>query len=235
MPVKSKGYQDFSGLRVADAAAKSATPPVDTATGISFTIPGGATTTDPGDGIWASWPLFDIIGRRCRAGTVQPYDLFEAMLYLQEVTAPSLTSDSWVGIGISNRAEIDGAVNAYFGAIKYASSVRGARAGGISAGTASITDDASPDGAMRQIQVDSAYSFGGQFGTVFVTGLTAGGLNIFGNFDTASRGVNASMVVAPADPHVFIAAGRTAATAGEVTLVARPLYQALAFGKIPTF
>ena len=230
----SRAPVDKLVLNVGRAAATSTTPPVQVAGGIRFDVPGGASTPDPGDGIWATWPLIDVMGRRCKTGTVQPFDIFQALLWLQEITPPLLTDQAYMAMGVVTGSNLAGAVNGWFGAITYAGGIRTARAGVLATGTASVTDDASPQGDLRQVQIDNAYSFGGQFSTVQVVGLTGAGLNVFGNFDTVSRAAAASFGAAGADPHVFLAAGRTSNQAGTVQLTARGLYAALASGKIPT-
>lgn len=230
----SRAPVDKQALNVGRAAATSTTPPVQLATGIRFDIPGGTATNDPGDGIWATWPLIDVLGRRCKTGTVQPFDVFQALLWLQEITPPGLTDQAYISMGVVTGPNLAGAVNGWFGAITYAGGIRTARAGVIAAGVASHTDDASPQGDLRQVQIDNAYQFGAQFSTVQVVGLTAAGANIFGNFDTISRAATAAFGAAGADPHVFLAAGRTSNQAGTVQATARGLYSALACGKIPT-
>jgi hypothetical protein len=229
----SRAPVDKQVLNVGRAALTSGTAPVQLATGIRFDVPGGAATPDPGDGIWATWPLIDVLGRRCKTGTVQPFDVFQALLWLQEITPPLLTDQAYIAMGLCTGPNLAGAVNGYFGAITYAGGIRTARAGVLAAGTATHTDDASPQGDLRQVQIDNAYSFGGQFSTVQVVGLAASGSNIFGNFDTVSRAAAAAFGAAGADPHVFMAAGRTSNQAGTVQATARGLYSALAAGKIP--
>lgn len=234
MPVKSTNTPRRRIPLLSEAAATSTTPPVQVGDALTFTVPGGASTPDPGDGIWATWPLLDVLGRRCKTGTVQPFDVFQALLWLQEITPPALTANAYIAAGIITGSNLAGAINGYYGGIVYAGSIRTARAGVLATGTATNTDDASPQGDLRQVMIDNAYSFGGQLSTVQVVGLNSAGENIFGNFDTVSRAAAAALGAAGADPHLFIAAGRTANTAGAIDVTARLVYSALDMGKLPT-
>jgi hypothetical protein len=234
MPIVQRTVPARLTLRLAQAVQTSATAPTQAAGGISFVVPGGASTNDPGDGIWATWALRDIAGRRCKTGTTQPFDVFAALMWLQEVTPPGLTDQAYIAMGLCTGSNLNGSVNGYFGAITYAGGIRTARAGVLASGVASHTDDSSAQGDLRQVQVDNAYQFGAQYSTVQVVGLTAAGSNIFGNFDTVSRAAAAAFNSAGADPHIFLAAGRTSNQAGSVTVVSRGLYSAVAAGKLPS-
>lgn len=227
--VPAGGWQPIS---LANAVNASAVPPVDLGgSNFQFDVPAGAASTNPADGVWATWALEDVLGQLCTTGTVQPFGLFLWAGRVEEVTPPALPSSIYVAIGICNSSTLVGAYNSLFGGWTYTTGTRTARAGGGNTAPA-ITDDASPQGDMRQALITSTYSFLGQFGTVWTTGATAAGLNIFGAFDGTSRIVNAAFGAAPASPHLFIAAGRTGATVGTISTTARMRYSALQMGTL---
>jgi len=220
MPVRPTIQSDrawFSEPDLADAAMVSSTPPVAVDGGISFTLPGGVATPDPGSGVWATWRLIDVLGHAVDVGLVSPYTVFTSVADLLEVLAPSLTSDSYVSCGICNNPDLDAAtVEGIGGAIVYTGGTRVSRVMEIINGVVTILDDASPTGSMRRLMTSFAWQRPSIPGTVEVGGMNAAGSFTF--YDGTKRTAGTKQI---GEQYFWIAAGRTAATAGVVTLEAR--------------
>lgn len=145
-PNESEKWIDLSKCKL---IATSATAPTITGSTISATIPGGASTPDPGDAIWAVFEYRDATGQQMRTGDgVNPLMTFR----LEEVTVPSLTSQSYVVMGLCNAADLNS--SAYMWGFNYASSNKTGGAKRINSGTVS-TDTAATLTSTETIAITS--------------------------------------------------------------------------------
>ena len=95
------GWKYVPDLRF--SVSQSGTPPEQVGAGrYRFTIPGGASTPHPADGIFAVFPFVDVSGRTVKWGSSVPYSTPIWIMEIELHTEPSLTSDSYVRMGFAD-------------------------------------------------------------------------------------------------------------------------------------
>jgi hypothetical protein len=208
--------EKFSQLRLANGTvtlngATSVTEEVD-GTLVFTGVPGGTATPNPTDATYISWPAKDFKGG---ALSLSATDLTTFIVKLVEDLAPSLTSDTYMAVGLADAAALTTADGFFCGPL-YTGGDRDCRGAKVVAGVTTATDG-----------VNLGATYDTTFGTAsFKAGITANYLLAYGvassdlatSLGQSSRFLSA---VISGDIYVFVVVGRTSAAAGAVTVKLR--------------
>lgn len=199
----------------------------DSGGGFSGGLLGGTATPDPGDARGWSWALQDIV-RQARAGNV----LMDLFAMAREITAPGLSSDTYVACGFANEASLNSTtVEAIGVAIVYAAATRNVRSLHLVNGVVTTNDGAAALGLRRAFFKVARRGANVRPVSHYGTGLDDSGA------DVSSLPSAAYDVALTGDLYWWVAFGRTAATAGAVSLAASAYFYATpppASGLTPT-
>lgn len=183
---------------------------------------------DPGDSFWLTFAAADIFGRNATAT-----ELWKNTTTLRERLAPGLATDSYVVVGVCSEANLASAtVDALGVGIVYSGGTRTLRAcvlvnGGV------VNASPAANAALRR-----AYSDPNRIGGLNVFGVNGCSVATDAGADLGSslqQGYNVNFSAGTL--HLFLAFGRTAATAGTALLGASAfglLYPAPGAGRLPT-
>ena len=185
-------------------------------------VPGDAATPNVGDATLVAWPLLDPDGNQI---TLTSMDYPGYLTKLMEDTAPSLTSDSYVVMGVCSQADVATA-DGYFHGTVYTASDRSLRGAKMGTGTTTATDNAA-QGTTFNVS-GATITFRSATDGLFYAVLSPTSM-ASSNLDTSISVITRFVAVSAAGTqYVFVAVGRTAATAGAVTIKVRAAYGACA-------
>jgi hypothetical protein len=182
--------------------------------GIEAQLTGGWSSSDPFDGPHIIWRPKDAEGAIITSTT----DIWSMIMELAERTAPGLSSDTAVIIGIINESADSGTVDGAYVGIRYTGASRNGLRGSITAGVSTMTHGVA-SASIRYIQTPiyrqgittvallPAPGFPLDTNRAFLSGA---GLANTTSISTAAFGDSA--------PYIFMAFLRTAATAGSETI-----------------
>ena len=216
------GWRYIPDLRF--AVAESGTPPVQVGAGrYQFTVPGGATTAHPNAGIFAVFPFVDVFGRAVKWGASTPFDTPLWIMEIEFHTEPSVWSDSYVRIGFTDAPNVT--PSAFVGAdteMQYGAGNKIPTAGIELFGdpTAYRVAYAGPyTGGNKYLRGTIGHLSGEKAQRPSVWGLDSSGVD---TLDKVVYVINPLMGGAgsPGGGYIYIAAGRTAATAGDAVIEA---------------
>lgn len=171
---------------------------------------GGTATTDPGSARWWTWRASDIFNQLMTGAA-----LYQHIEMLREVTAPGLSTDTFVSIGICNEANLNSAtVDAAGISFRYTGASRGSGVLRILNGAVTLTNDGAPVGTMRRLlHTTNKGTTGADFGQQHALGFTDAGVVVAGENVAANVYIDIS-----GDLYWYLAFGRLAATAGTVAV-----------------
>lgn len=178
-------------------------------------VPGGAATPDIGAATFVIWRAKDIYNSDLAITSTQNVGYSVKII---EDTAPALTTDTYTAVGIINNVAPASGTGFFVGEI-YTGGDRNLRGARIVTGTTTATDAAALGATFDTAITHPNFKDGFAAGHMYANGYAAADLTT--NLGQVSRFLSGAMT---GDQYVFVAVGRTAATAGAVTVKVRAGY-----------
>lgn len=184
----------------------------DDGTGISLSVTGGWSSSDPFDGVYITWDLKDAFGN-----SVDVTKNWQADLLLVERTPPGLSSDTIIVAGIMNERQDSATMDAHFGGIRYTAASRNVHMGGILNGAAGSISDGGAIADIRQVFISGARINGVRGDSTLGVPLLSDGTRAGGSTNNGSS-AGGFTFLATGTPTIFVAVYRSAVTAGTETV-----------------
>lgn len=212
-------------LSTTDPSSRISVAYADTATGISRTVTGGWSTTDPLDGGVNYWRALDPVGR-----PLDPALCWDIDFLIIERTPAGLSSDLVVMVGLLNEATDSATVDGIYCAIRYSGAGRNVRHGAVFNGAgANLLDDASDQATLRIVSMSMGRMGASHGESLRAQGLTSTGAIIAAaaTGPVATSGAGTGWMSAGV-PTIFFGDIRSATTAGAEAVVHDVYYRATA-------